>query len=263
MSDAVNWLNGYVWSSALVYLILGVGLFYTIATRFFQVRHLKDMIKLTFSSSDSAAGVSSFQAVTMSIGSRVGIGNIAGVATAITFGGPGAIFWMWVMAFMSAGTAFIETTLAQVYKSKQDGQYRGGTPYYIGKGLKLEWYGVIFAIVTMVSLTILVPAIQVNTIALSMESAFGLKPIITGIVLVVLLGAVIFGGVKRIAKTAQVVVPFMAIGYVLVCGIVMVANYTLIPDIFLLIFSSAFSLDASFGGLIGAAISWGVQRGAF
>jgi AGCS family alanine or glycine:cation symporter len=263
MEAIVNWMNGIVWSSALVYLILGVGLFYTIVTRFFQVRHLKDMVTLTFKGTSSSAGVSSFQALTMSVGSRAGIGNIAGVATAITFGGPGALFWMWVMAFLSASTAFVETTLAQVYKSKQDGQYRGGTPYYIGKGLKKEWFAVFFAIVTMISMTILVPGIQVNTIALSVESAFGVAPVITGLLLVVLLGAVIFGGIKRIASTAQVVVPFMAIGYLLVSFIILIANFNQLPNVIALIFSSAFSTDATVGGMIGAAIAWGVQRGAF
>ncbi|MGO4890530.1 alanine/glycine:cation symporter family protein [Anaerobacillus sp. MEB173] len=263
MESIVNWLNGIVWSSALIYLILGVGLFYSIATRFFQFRHFKDMVKLTFNGSSSAAGVSSFQALSMSVGSRAGIGNIAGVATAITFGGPGALFWMWVMAIFSASTAFIETTLAQVYKSKQDGQYRGGAPYYIGKGLKLEWYGIIFAIVTMISMTILVPGIQVNTIALSVESAFGIDRIFTGAFLVLLLGAVIFGGIKRIANTAQIIVPFMSIGYVLVCIIVLIANFSQLPNVITLIFSSAFSTDATFGGIVGSAIAWGVQRGAF
>ncbi|RBW68518.1 alanine/glycine:cation symporter family protein [Bacillus taeanensis] len=263
MQSVVNWLNGIVWSSALVYLILGVGLFYSITTRFFQIRHLKEMVKLTFKGDSSEAGVSSFQALSMSVGSRVGIGNIAGVATAIAYGGPGAIFWMWVMAFFSAGTSFVETTLAQVYKSKQDGQYRGGSPYYIGKGLKLEWYAVLFAVVTMVSMAVLVPSIQVNTIALSMESAFGINPLVTGFILVIMLGAVIFGSVKRIANTAQIVVPFMAIGYILVCAFVLITNLSQLPGVIVLIFSSAFSADATFGGLIGSAISWGVQRGAF
>ncbi|MCF6409535.1 alanine/glycine:cation symporter family protein [Pseudalkalibacillus salsuginis] len=263
MESIINWLNGIVWSSALVYLILGVGLFYSIATRFFQFRHFKDMIRLTFKGDSSAAGVSSFQALSMSVGSRAGIGNIAGVATAITFGGPGAIFWMWVMAFLSASTSFIETTLAQVYKSKQDGEYRGGAPYYIGKGLNVEWYGILFAFITMISMTILVPGIQVNTIALSMESAFGFNPMVTGAVLVVLLGAIIFGGVKRIATTAQIIVPFMAIGYFIVCALVLLTNISQLPNILALIFSSAFSMDATFGGLIGSALAWGVQRGAF
>jgi alanine or glycine:cation symporter, AGCS family len=263
MNDFISWLNAIVWSSALVYFILGVGLFYTFATRFFQIRHFKEMVKLTFTGNSSEAGVSSFQALSMSVGSRVGIGNIAGVATAITLGGPGAVFWMWVMGFFSASTAFVETTLAQVYKCKQDGEYRGGTPYYIGKGLNLKWYATIFAIVTMISVTILVPGIQVNTIALSMESAFSLNPAITGVLLVGLLGIVIFGGVKRIAKTAEIVVPFMAITYILVCIILLITNFSEIPQVIKLIVSSALNMDATFGGLIGSAIAWGVQRGAF
>lgn len=263
MDSFISLLNEIIWSPALVYFILGVGLFYSIVTRFFHIRYFKEMIKLTFTGNGSNAGVSSFQALSMSIGSRVGIGNIAGVATAITLGGPGAVFWMWVMAFFSASTAFIETTLAQIYKDKQDGEYRGGTPYYIGKGLNLEWFAVIFAIVTMISMTILVPGIQVNTIALSLEGALGINPIITGSFLVLLLAAVIFGGVKRIAKTAEIIVPVMAISYIVICIIILLANFTEIPNVISLIFSSAINPDATFGGIIGSAIAWGVQRGAF
>lgn len=263
MESIVNTLNEYVWSNALVFLILAVGIIFTVATRFFQVRHLKDMIKLMFAGGDSKAGISSLQAVSMSIGSRAGIGNIAGVATAITLGGPGALFWIWVMAIFSSATSFIEVTLSQVYKSKQDGQYRGGTPYYIGKGLNMRWYGVIFAVITMISMSILVPGIQVNTIALSAEEAFGIDQFWTGLFLVTILAIVIFGGVKRIATTAQVLVPFLTIGYLIVCGIVIAANISEFGAVFTLIFSSALSFDSTFGGIVGAAIAWGIQRGAF
>lgn len=263
METVINTLNEYIWSNALVFLILTVGILFTLLTRFFQIRHFVDMVKLTFGGKSSKEGISSLQAVSMSIGSRAGIGNIAGVATAITLGGPGALFWVWVMALFSAATSFMEVTLSQVYKSKQAGEYRGGTPYYIGKGLKMEWYGVIFAVLTMISMSILVPAIQVNTIALSVDEAFGIKPLWTGLFLVSILGLVIFGGVKRIAKTAQYMVPFMTVGYLIVCAIVIGANISELSAVFSLIFSSAFSFDSTFGGLVGSAIAWGVQRGAF
>ncbi|TWT01528.1 sodium:alanine symporter family protein [Planomicrobium sp. CPCC 101079] len=263
MENFVDWLNGIVWSSALVYLFLGVGLFYSIATRFLQVRLLKDMLKLTFNRDRSKAGVSSFQAFSMSLGSRVGTGNIAGVATAIAFGGPGAVFWMWVMALLGGATSFIEITMTQVYKRKLDGQYRGGVPYYIEKGLKIKWYAVVFALITLIVMGVLWPGLQANTIAISMENAFGIEPLITGGMLVVILGIIIFGGVKRIAKAAEIVVPVMAIIYIVMCLIILLINITELPSVVSLIFSSAFGTNAAFGGLVGSAIALGVQRGAF
>ncbi|MBT2642761.1 alanine:cation symporter family protein [Bacillus sp. ISL-41] len=263
MGDIVNWLNGYVWSSILVYSFLGLGLFYTIITRFVQVRYIKDMIKLTFSGGGSKAGVSSFQALTMSLGSRIGTGNVAGVATAIAFGGPGAVFWMWIAAVLGSATSFIETTLSQVYKRKINGKYRGGTPFYIENGLKSKSFAVISALLSLVVMSYLWPGVQANTVALTMDNAFGLSPAATGAVIIVLLGFIIFGGVKRIAKTAEVMVPFMAVGYILVCLIILGINYTLIPEVLSLIFTSAFNLNSTFGGLMGSAVAWGVQRGVY
>jgi alanine or glycine:cation symporter, AGCS family len=263
MEQFVNWLNGVIWSPALIYLCLGVGFFYTITTRFLQVRHMKDIVKLTFRGEKSAAGISSFQALNLALSGRVGTGNIAGVATAIAFGGPGAVFWMWLIAFLGAGSAFIEATLGQVYKSKQDGQFRGGPAYYIEKGLKMKWYAVLFAIVTVIATGALLPGVQANSIASSMKNAFGISTNITGIALIVVLGIIIFGGVKRIARTAEFVVPFMAIGYIIVALIVMFANLSEVGNVLRLIFSSAFGGDAAFGGILGAAIAWGVKRGIY
>ncbi|WP_163100477.1 alanine/glycine:cation symporter family protein [Peribacillus alkalitolerans] len=263
MEQIVNWLNGIIWSQALIYLCLGVGLFYTIATRFLQVRHMKDIFKLMFKGGKSESGISSFQALSLSLSGRVGTGNIAGVATAIAFGGPGAVFWMWMMAFLGAGSAFIESTLGQVYKTKQDGQFRGGPAFYIEKGLKIKWYAILFAVVTIIATGILLPGVQANSIALSIENAFGIRPAITGIVLVALLAFIIFGGVKRIARVAEFVVPFMALSYILVAIIITVMNISELPGVIKLIFSSAFGADAAFGGILGAAISWGVKRGIY
>lgn len=263
MNDIINWLNGYVWSPVLVYSLLGIGLIYTILTRLVQVRFFKEMIKLAFEDGSSSAGVKSFQSLAMSLGSRIGTGNVAGVATAISLGGPGAVFWMWLSAFFGSAISFIEITLTQVYKSKIDGEYRGGTPFYIEKGLRLRWFAIISAILTLLVMGILWPGVQANTVALSMHEAFGISPATTGIFVVILLGAIIFGGVKRIAKSAEIIVPFMALGYVIVCLITLTVNFSSIPSVISLIFTSAFNLNATFGGLIGSAIAWGVQRGVY
>lgn len=259
----MNGLNDLIWSKALIYLCLGVGLFYSLGSRFMQLRHFKEMIKLMFEGKSSEAGVSSFQALSMALAGRVGTGNIAGVATAIAYGGPGAVFWMWMMAFLGAGSAFVEATLGQVYKEKQDGQFRGGPAYYIEKGLRLKWYAVLFSIVTVLATGVLLPGVQANSIAAGVENAFGTSPAVTGIVLIVILGVIIFGGVKRIARVAEVIVPFMALGYILVALIIVFSNFSQLPAVLTLIFTSAFGADAVFGGILGSAIMWGVKRGIY
>ncbi|WP_409253031.1 alanine/glycine:cation symporter family protein [Bacillus sp. SCS-153A] len=263
MEAVVGWLNGILWSSPVIYLILALGLVFSIMTRFLQVRHIKDMFKLMFQGKSSDAGVSSFQALALSLSGRVGTGNIAGTATAIAFGGPGAVFWMWTIAFIGASSAFIESTLAQIYKVKQDGQYRGGPAYYIEKGMGWRWYGVIFAVASILAMALLMPGIQSNSIALGLENAFGLNKWITAITLVVLLGVIIFGGVKRIAKVAQYAVPFMAVGYIFLSLIIVIMNIAELPGVFALIFKSAFGMDSAFGGIIGMAVAWGVKRGIY
>ncbi|MFJ7935296.1 alanine/glycine:cation symporter family protein [Sporosarcina sp. NPDC096371] len=263
MENLVNWLVDQVWSIGLVIFVLGAGLFFTIVTRFVQLRYFKTMIKLIFEGKSSDSGISSFQAFCLALAGRVGIGNIAGVATAIAFGGPGAIFWMWVMALLGGASAFIESTLSQVYKSKIGNEYRGGTPFFIEKGLGIRWFGVVMAVVVTLSYGVLVPGIQANSIAIGFENVIGLNRNISGILLVVLLGVIIFGGVKRIASVADKVVPFMALGYVIVTFIVLFANISEVPKMFSLIFSSAFGMNEAFGGILGAAIAWGVRRAIF
>ena len=162
MIDLVNTLNGLVWSPALIYLCLGVGLYFSLRGRFLQVRHFKEMIRLMFIGRSDEHGITSFQALTMTLAGRVGTGNIAGVATAITFGGPGAVFWMWMVAFLGASSAFVESTLGQVYKEKLDGQYRGGPAFYIERGLGMKWYALIFAVVTIFACGVLLPGVQAN-----------------------------------------------------------------------------------------------------
>lgn len=263
MEEIVNKASGMVWSLGLVAFALGAGLFFSIMTRFVQFRYFKEMIKLLFEKGTPESGVSSFQAFSMALAGRVGIGNIAGVATAIAFGGPGAIFWMWIMALLGGASAFIESTLAQIYKVKDGNQYRGGTPYFIEKGLNMKWFAVFVAIVVTLCYGILVPGIQANTIAVGFENTIGLNKSITGIILVVLLGIIIFGGVKRIANVAEKVVPFMALGYVVITFVLLFANAAEIPAMLWLIISSAFGANEMFGGIIGAAIAWGVKRAVF
>ncbi|GAE36390.1 sodium/alanine symporter family protein [Halalkalibacter akibai JCM 9157] len=263
MEQFVNWLNGVLWSTPMIYFCLGVGLLFTILTRFSQVRHLKNMVKLTFTGKSSSAGISSFQALAIALSGRVGTGNIAGTATAIAFGGPGAVFWMWTIAFIGASSAFIESTLAQMYKVKQDGQYRGGPAYYIEKGIGWKWYAVIFAIATLLAMSLLMPGIQANSIAIAVENAFSVNTYVTASILIAIIGIIIFGGVKRIATVAQYVVPFMAIAYILLSLIIVLVNITSLPAVIGLIVSSAFGADAAFGGIIGLAISWGVKRGIY
>ncbi|WP_282172913.1 alanine/glycine:cation symporter family protein [Cytobacillus firmus] len=263
MEEIVNKASGMVWSLGLVAFALGAGLFFSIMTRFVQFRYFKEMIKLLFEKGNPESGVSSFQAFSMALAGRVGIGNIAGVATAIAFGGPGAVFWMWIMALLGGASSFIESTLAQIYKVKDGNQYRGGTPYFIEKGLNMKWFAVFVAIVVTLCYGILVPGIQANTIAVGFENTIGLNKSITGIILVVLLGIIIFGGVKRIANVAEKVVPFMALGYVVITFVLLFANAAEIPAMLWLIISSAFGANEMFGGIIGAAIAWGVKRAVF
>ncbi|MCD5328246.1 alanine/glycine:cation symporter family protein [Chromobacterium piscinae] len=263
MEELVNAINGVVWSPALIYLCLGVGLYFSLRTRFLQLRHFKEMLRLMFNRQSSSAGVSSFQALAMTLAGRVGTGNIAGVATAITFGGPGAMFWMWLVAFLGASSAFVESTLGQVYKEKIDGQYRGGPAFYIEKGLGMKWYAWLFAITTVVATGVLLPGIQANSIANSMQSAFGVAPTVTAAVLAIMLGFIIFGGVKRIAVFAGAVVPFMALGYIIVACVVIALNIEQLPGVLALIFKSAFGMEAGMGAVLGFAIQWGVKRGIY
>lgn len=263
MNKIIEQLNDILWSNWVIYVIIAIGVFFFISTRFLQLRYFKEMIRLMFEGKSSEAGVSSFQALTLALSNRVGTGNIAGTATAIAFGGPGAVFWMWLIAFIGAGTAYVESTLAQIYKTKVDGQYRGGPAYYIEKGIGIKWFAILFAIAALIAMSILMPGIQSNSIALGMENAFGISPIITGLLIVILLAFIIFGGVKRIATVAQYIVPFMAIGYILLALIMIAFNADKLPGVIALIFKSAFGMEQAFGGILGMAVMWGVKRGIY
>lgn len=263
METIVNTLVDYIWGNTLVYLALGVGLYFTILTKAVQFRYIPEMIRLLRERKESKEGISSFQAFCMALSGRVGVGNIAGVATAIAAGGPGAVFWMGVMAFLGGASAFVESTLAQLYKEKADDQYRGGSPYYIEKGLRLKGFAIFVAFVICLSYGFLVPGIQANTIATSFNTAFHIPPFITGALIVILLGLIIFGGVKRIARVADKVVPIMALAYVILTLIILGANVSEIPGMVKLILTSAFGTNAIFGGIVGTAIAWGVRRSVF
>ncbi len=263
LTNIVDFLNGIIWSMPLIFACLGVGLWFSVKSRFLQVRHIKHMVKIMLNNEDSDEGVSSFQALAISISGRVGTGNIAGVATAIALGGPGAMFWMWLIAFLGAGSSYVESVLAQIYKVKQDGEYRGGPAYYIEKGLGIKWYAVVFAIATIVAAGLLLPSVQANSIASSMNAAFNIPQWVTGVGVAGVLALIIFGGVKRIAKFAEVVVPFMAIIYILVALYVILANASMIPSMFALIFKSAFGAEQAYAGIFGAMVKIGVKRGIY
>jgi len=272
MQEIVATINGYVWSEALIFLCLGTGLFFSVMTRFVQVRLFREMIHLLFSGKESDRGISSFQALAVSLSGRVGTGNIAGVAAAIGFGGPGAVFWMWVVAFLGAATAYVESALGQIYKEEDEGQLRGGPAYYIEKAMGQKWYAWIFAISTIIAVGILLPGVQSNSIGNAAELAFGgettvnfigeqisMTKLSTAVIVVAILGFIIFGGVKRIAHFTQVVVPVMALGYVLMAVGVIILHVGELPGILSMIFKDAFTPMAG----VGAAIGWGVKRGVY
>ena len=263
MESVIYWINDIVWSKALVILCLGTGLFFSFRLKFPQVRLFKEMIRLLFGTKKSKEGISSFQAFTLAISGRIGTGNIAGVATAIAMGGPGAVFWMWTIAFLGSASAIIEATLAQTYKEVSKGEFRGGPAYYILKGLKSKPFAVLFALATIISCGFLLPSVQSNSIALAVEKAFNVDTVYTAVGVCLLLALIIIGGVKRISSVAEVVVPFMAISYIVMALIIIGLNIDKVPEMFSLILSSAFGADATIGGIVGSAISWGVQRGIY
>jgi len=263
MEQLIYSINDLIWSNALIILCLGAGIYFSVVARFLQVRYFKEMIKLLFSGKSSAQGVSSFQAFALALSGRIGTGNIAGVATAIAMGGPGSLFWMWVIAFLGASSAYVEATLGQIFKEVKDGQYRGGPAYYIEKGLGIKWYAMIFALVTILSTSFFLPGVQSNSIALSVKNAFDFPVEYTGGIVCLFLGLIIFGGIKRIGKVAEIVIPFMAFGYIIIALIIIGLNFSEIPAVFSLIVKSAFNLESTYSGVFGMAIAWGIKRGIY
>lgn len=261
-----NWIDkiyNIIWSDALVYLCLLTGIYFTIRFRIPQLTQIKEMLRLLFNGDRSDKGISSFQAFSLAISGRVGTGNIAGVATAIAMGGPGAVFWMWIIAFLGSASAIVEATLGQMYKEVNDGEYRGGPAFYILNGLRSKAFAWTFAIVTIVSTGFLLPGVQSNSISTAVESAFHVSPSITGIAIAGLLAVIIIGGVKRISTVAEYVVPFMAGAYILMALVIIGLNFSQIPAVISLIIKAAFNMEATFGAVVGMAISWGVKRGIY
>lgn len=261
-------VSHFVWEYILTYLLLIAGLVFTIATRGLQFRLFFHMCALVFTEKGHGKGISSFQALATSLASRVGTGNMAGVALALVVGGPGAIFWMWMTALVGIATTFIECTLAQVFKIHyEDGIYRGGPAYYIERALGQRWMSIIFSVFLIIAYGFAFSGAQANTIAQGLDGGFGLPDWITAVVLVIITGFVIYGGIRKVARTAEKIVPIMALGYFLIAAYILIINYAQVPDMLALIVQSAFGFGPVTGGAAGyaiaAALKNGVQRGLF
>ncbi|EGU43039.1 alanine/glycine:cation symporter family protein [Vibrio splendidus] len=269
MTDLINLMNDLLWGSILVYLLVGVGIYFTVRLGFIQFRHFGHMFSVLKNSRKAdSAGISSFQALCTSLAARVGTGNMAGVAVALTAGGPGAIFWMWLIAMLGMATSFAESTLAQLYKTRDnDGNYRGGPAYYMEKGLGMRWMGVLFSIFLIIAFGLVFNAVQANAIASAMNTAFDFERSYTGIAIVIISAFVIFGGIRKVARTAEIIVPIMALAYLAIALFIMFANIERVPEVIALIFKSAFGLQEAAAGGLGYAIAQaminGIKRGLF
>lgn len=264
LNDFVNAANNLLWTYVLIALLIGAGLYFTIRGKFVQFRFFKEMIRLLAEgTSKKGGGVSSFQAFCISTASRVGTGNLAGVALAVVAGGPGAVFWMWLIALIGSASAFVESTLAQIYKKKSNNSFVGGPAYYIDRALGNRKLGVAFAILITICFGFIFNAVQSNTISMAFEGAYTFDRQIMGFILVAITGLVIFGGVKRIAVVSETIVPVMAIAYILVALYVFVANISEFPRIITLIVENAFGFNQVAGGAMGAALMQGIKRGLF
>ncbi|PDZ48773.1 sodium:alanine symporter family protein [Bacillus sp. AFS094611] len=271
LAKVIGDINNVLWSYIIIAMLIGLGLYFSFRVKFVQVRYFGEMIRLlgdgasskTRKAQKEKSGVSSFQAFCMSTASRVGTGNLAGVAIAISAGGPGAVFWMWLIAVIGGASAFVESTLAQIYKVKDGNTFRGGPAYYMEKGLNKRWLGAIFSVLITVSFGLIFNAVQSNTVAAAFDGAFKTDSRLVGLVMAGLLAVIIFGGVKRIARAVEMIVPVMAIIYVAVALFVVVTNITSIPYVFKEIFLHAFGIKEVVGGGLGAAILLGVKRGLF
>ena len=267
LNEWISSINDVLWSYILVTLLLGCAFWFTIRSRFVQFRMIREMIRLLGDSPKKAGShekhISSFQAFAVSLASRVGTGNLAGVATAITVGGPGAVFWMWIIALLGSSSAFVESTLAQLYKRKGKDSFVGGPAYYMEKGLKARWMGILFAILISITFGFAFNSVQSNTICAAWEKAFGIDHVWMGIVLTAVTLLIIFGGIHRIARVSGVIVPVMALGYIVLALGVVLFNLGKLPDVIRLIVSNAFGWEQALGGGIGATLMQGIKRGLF
>ena len=267
LNDWISSINDVLWSYILIIMLLGCAFWFTVRSRFVQFRMIREMIRLLGDSPKKADGhekhISSFQAFAVSLASRVGTGNLAGVATAITVGGPGAIFWMWIIALIGSSSAFVESTLAQLYKRRGKDSFVGGPAYYMEKGLKARWMGILFAILISITFGFAFNSVQSNTICAAWEKAFGIDHVWMGIVLTAVTLLIIFGGIHRIARVSGVIVPVMALGYIVLALGVVLFNLGKLPDVIRLIVSNAFGWEQALGGGIGATLMQGIKRGLF
>ncbi|PKG57190.1 sodium:alanine symporter family protein [Shewanella sp. Choline-02u-19] len=263
VESAVNAVNGLLWGSLLIYVLVAAGVLFTFRLGFIQFRLFGHGVKLVIKGREKVNGISSFQVFCTSMAARVGTGNMAGVAVAITVGGAGAIFWMWLIALLGMATAFIESTLAQVYKVKDDeGQYRGGPAYYMEKGLGKRWMGTLFSILLIIAFGFAFNAAQANTMTDALNNAFGLDKTIVGLVIVMASAYIICGGLKKVARASELIVPVMAVAYLAVAIAVLVLNIEQVPAALTLIVKSAFGWEEAAGGAMGAMMA-GVARGLF
>ena len=260
-------INNVLWTYILVIMLLGCAIWFSIRTRFVQFHMLKEMIRLLGESTSRTKGnanqVSSFQAFAISLASRVGTGNLAGVATAISIGGPGAVFWMWIIALLGASSAFVESTLAQLYKVRGKDSFIGGPAYYMKKGLKQSWMGIVFAILIIFTFAFSFNTVQSNTICAAFEQAFQVDNTVMGIILTCLTVLIIFGGIQRIAKVSSIIVPLMALGYIILAFTIVLMNITRLPEVIEIIIANAFGWEQALGGGIGIALMQGIKRGLF
>ncbi|MEK4477692.1 alanine/glycine:cation symporter family protein [Paenibacillus sp. FSL R7-0048] len=264
LDSMISTTNDFLWSKILVVLLIVCGIYFTIRSKFVQFGMFKEMFRVLKESNErSKDSISSFQAFCISMAARVGTGNITGIAIAIAIGGPGAVFWMWVIAIIGSASGFIESTLAQVYKVKDKTGFRGGPAYYMEQGLKKRWMGAVFAVLITLSFGLVFNAVQSNTITVAFENSFGTNRVILGLVVAAAFAAVIFGGVKRIARMSEYIVVVMAGVYIGAAVIIMLINITEIPAILALIVKSAFGFEQIAGGSFGAVILQGVKRGLF
>lgn len=267
LNNLIVSFNDFLWGYILIILLICAGLLFSFKTKFVQFRYTKEMFRLLGDgigkSNKEKGGVSSFQAFCISTASRVGTGNIAGVAIAVAVGGPGAVFWMWLIALIGSASSFVESTLAQIYKTKDKDSFRGGPAYYMEKGLGKRWLGIIFSILITISFGFVFNAVQANTVSVAFNSAFGLSRGAIGIILAIVTALVIFGGIHRVAKVSEIIVPILAVLYILIAIIVLILNITEIPSVFKLIFESAFGIKQLTAGGLGAAVMQGIKRGLF
>ena len=271
LNSIIGQINTVLWSYVLIALLILSGLFYTIRTGFAQGRLLGDMVALITGKLSSlkdgekkvAGQVTGFQAFCIAVASHVGTGNLAGVAIAVVVGGPGALFWMWIIALLGGATSLIENTLAQTYKVKEGNGFRGGPSYYMEKALGQKTLGYIFSVIVIVTFAFVFNTVQANTIAQAFETSFNMSSTIAGIILAGLTALIIFGGLNRIANVVGYMVPIMAIGYVVVALYVLVVNIVHIPGLFMSIIEAAFGLKQAVGGAIGVAMLQGIKRGLY